>query len=264
MCLIIVKGKGVEKPTTEIIKKAYTANDDLCGISYLKPHGKLLECYRGLTLNELIEINEDIEDSFNVMYHFRIATSGNVNVLNAHPFPLYQNKMKVHTRPKITLAHNGITKGIGNQKYSDTSILVQYIEDNHLDYDFLLTLLSSNGGGKFAVLDLELAGIMLYGEFTESKSGLLFSNMYWKTDYTADWSAWNAATHTWDYDIDDKTSISGLCDVCQQSADILTLDRGIYLCEACLTWEIDHYKHVKEKMEDDDCTSDRGIEVPND
>lgn len=241
MCVIIAKGTTDKKPTKSIITDCYLENDDLCGIAFVNPSSKLVTVFRGLTLDKMLTINDSLPNDTIAIYHFRIATSGVINIRNSHPFPLYAPKDKEKVKCRLALAHNGVIAG-GDRKLSDTAKLVSWIEENQItDIDYILSLAS--GYNKFATLDYE-GNLTLYGTFTE-KYSMSFSNMFWDDYYGGNWytGKTSAIVKNDSTSIKSGITIPNVCDICYLPPQIkLVYDKGLYLCENCL---LDASKYIK-------------------
>lgn len=175
MCVICVKKSGsiVGK---KLIKKMYTANPDLCGVSY-QSQGKVITL-RGLSDNELLHVNKTIPIESTAVYHFRIATSGNVDLINSHPFPLWGDKTKGEVITDYSLSHNGIFHNNLKGIYSDTYDIVKLIETTGIKKSISwLEYLCAKTGSKLAILSQD--DYHLIGDFKTlpNHEGLLFSNL---------------------------------------------------------------------------------------
>lgn len=119
------------------------------------------------------------------VFHFRIATHGQITTANCHPFPISQNindLVSPDMTCTIALAHNGIikaTKGYG--QYSDTLAFVQqfvypaYEADSQFYLDKLTMMtLHKQASSKLCFLD-KMGNFYLCGDFIH-EDGLYFSN----------------------------------------------------------------------------------------
>ena len=127
MCLIAIKRQGIGLPDKTKLENGYKNNPDGVGIAILRNN------------KNQIYIKKDFKD-FEVFYkwaknnigiadlaviHFRLATSGKVDIGNRHPFPITQNKILLRKSSlfcNFAVAHNGILSdySIKDKKFSDT------------------------------------------------------------------------------------------------------------------------------------------------
>jgi len=196
MCIIIVKNKGAELPTKEVLANCWANNPDGAGYMF-KTEDKKVHIKKGfMTLKSLIKSlkkeNFQVEDT--VVYHFRIGTSGlTKSKSNTHPFPLTRSINKLKQLDIIALravAHNGII-GDGSKKLSDTMEFVRDILGdgavaNNLHRKSIQMLINDylESNNKLAILDGR-RGVTLFGEKWEidKVSQLWFSNDGWKYTY---------------------------------------------------------------------------------
>jgi predicted glutamine amidotransferase len=127
------------------------------------------------------------------LFHFRIATHGNVNNNLCHPFPFGD----------ALLFHNGIVSNANNmlanmviaqgplegmdfleQSFSDSQVLAFIAKK--IGHQFLYLLPSEN---RFAIC-LPDGEVKLIGDFETYEEGL-FSNTYFKYDYTETYKNWD-------------------------------------------------------------------------
>lgn len=106
---------------------AETANPHGWGIAY-RDNGRTVHRVRGFGTDELVAAYEKVK-AYDLVIHCRIATSGNINELNNHPFTL--------KRGRAFLFHNGVFHDVKltNARYSDTWHLAQQIKPIFSAYD---------------------------------------------------------------------------------------------------------------------------------
>jgi len=190
MCVIVIKPTGVKAPSNEIIKNCWDNNPDGAGFMFggcstvviRKGFKKFKQLQKAL---KALEKEIDTTDH-QIVYHFRVGTSGGNTAANTHPFPVsteLADLQKLETNCKLAVVHNGIV----NIKRSrdDISDTMQYITDqiallHQIDPNFFRDktgqkiIQNISKGSKWAFMDT--AGkIYTIGEFTEYQ-GLLFSN----------------------------------------------------------------------------------------
>lgn len=110
MCIIICKPASKLVPA-ETLRQCWSTNSDGAGFMYVNKDGLQIE--KGfMEFNTFLEAYEKVANK-KVVIHFRIATHGNVDEHNTHPFRV--NKW-------LGFAHNGIISHTSDRKsdYSDT------------------------------------------------------------------------------------------------------------------------------------------------
>jgi len=130
MCVIVHKPNNVSLPI-ESLEKCFITNNDLCGYMVNIGYGILIQ--RGLkNIDDLIKQWEsDTKHLKNneTVFHFRIATHGDINVSNSHPFPVTNDIRLLESSTVISnigLAHNGILNTIPFDYYLDEEIFYKY------------------------------------------------------------------------------------------------------------------------------------------
>lgn len=112
MCIAILNTKKAGSLPKSYIKNSWENNDMGAGLLWVES-GKL-NVFKSYNYDEFIDEYYRIRDNKNVgniVLHFRIATSGYKGEHNLHPFL---------TNDNLGFVHNGVIKGLGNQKFSDT------------------------------------------------------------------------------------------------------------------------------------------------
>lgn len=112
MCICILNTKKAGRLPKSHIKNSWDNNDMGSGLLWTDK-GKL-NVFKTYEYDEYIDkYNElrDNKDIGNIVLHFRIATSGYKGEHNLHPFLVNDN---------LGFVHNGVIKGLGNNKFSDT------------------------------------------------------------------------------------------------------------------------------------------------
>ncbi len=185
MCIIAIKPKGKKMFTDDQLKIMFQNNPDGCGYMYHMVDS--VQIRKGfLTLDELLadlkktSMLVDLEKR-DVVFHFRIGTSGLNDRLNCHPFPVYEaNKTICETQ--LALAHNGILRNYEPPKKSeinDTQVFIRTVLRKlrycfQYDKDKLMLIQELIGTNKFAMLD-ECGKLTLIGDFINDK-GYIYSN----------------------------------------------------------------------------------------
>lgn len=184
MCVIVVKPKG-KSIDFETLQKCQLANPDMFGVSY--SYKGFIYTYRGQTKltrvwDRIITHIQTLE-SVDMVWHFRIATSGKVNTVNSHPFPLSRYvltqtpNMKYFRSKHGVLVHNGIISGLGGKVYSDTMNLARLLTKLTQTERHIMLETVADYSNKFAILYPNR--IELFGHF-QNESDCHFSNLSWK------------------------------------------------------------------------------------
>lgn len=225
MCVILFKSHST-KIDYKTLALARDKNPDGLGVAWrvggswsivksLKPSDSFLKRIISLTNGKT------------AIYHFRIATSGGVNINNLHPFHDSNNK--------IILFHNGIISSLNGivESESDTALLFRLLSTNNLNKIELLSNLAKKTFSKF--IFIEKNKINLFGDF-KSYKGLKCSNLlfvpikpikkqysfndynynYNKTNYDYDYELNRLADNCWD--CQDKN-----CDSCETKKQYFNL-----------------------------------------
>lgn len=248
MCIIILKKIGVEIPTKKILKTCFNNNDDGSGFMYVKNNHVIIDKgYMSLkSLRKSLHKKHFTKDDL-VVYHFRLATSGNKTAKQCHPFPITNNENKLfalNLKTDIGFAHNGIFSNIdATKKLSDTMVFIKdilsekTIKSNIFNDSVFFTLvekatLSSkliflNNKGKYKATGLWIE---------DKKTGLFFSNDTYEYSYASimKWDKYNStyqgtkynhttAKYTYDDDVTERDTITECPKCFDDSYDIDTL-----------------------------------------
>ena len=167
MCVIIYK----DKKTTlefETVRFAYDTNPDGVGVAINDGDTWTIKKYMYPSRQQLKTLCNNLKDKEAIL-HFRIATSGGINLDNCQPF-LFDDDRQV-------LFHNGVIyslNGISSYK-SDTRLLINILEKEKEDINNILFNISEKSNNKFVLLD-DNNDVQFFGEFKNYK-GLLCSNL---------------------------------------------------------------------------------------
>ena len=202
MCVIVAKKQGYDLPSEEILRNCFNHNDDGCG--YMYQHKEKVIIKKGfMNFKEFYKsIVKDYEEKHlkeqNLVMHFRIGTSGNMDEGATHPFPI-SSKNKDLTATKIYtdigMVHNGVIYEYSHKdsKLSDTQHFIKefvkplYDLNKHfLDNKMIINILQKECTSKLAFLDSR-DNLYTIGDFIED-NGILYSN-----------SSYKAYTTTYDY-----------------------------------------------------------------
>ena len=181
MCIIAIKPKGQKMFDQETIRTMFANNPD--GAGYMFCDGKQVIIRKGFMCVDTLLMSlssQDLTDT-NVVLHFRIGTSGKLDALNCHPFPIY-DKNKVCCKTDIALAHNGILRAFEPSKKSPINDTQNYIQlmlkglkKGFQNDEGILNLIEySIDGNRFAFLDSDNK-VTLIGDFI-TDDGYIYSN----------------------------------------------------------------------------------------
>lgn len=147
MCVILVKERGIELPTKDILESCWKRNPDGAGFMFndcdkvviMKGFMTFEEFYLRLqTANEFYHLKEK-----GLVIHFRIATSGLKDKGNCHPYPISNDNLdlrKSFITTELGIAHNGIIRSYNgkNNILNDTQLFIKndLFELNYLDKKF--------------------------------------------------------------------------------------------------------------------------------
>lgn len=229
MCLIAVKHQGIGLPDKKKLENGYKNNPNGVGIAIL-PKGKnqiyIKKDFKDFdTFYTWANNNIGIEDI--AVIHFRLATSGKVDIGNRHPFPITRNRLllrKTNLLCNYAVAHNGILSdySIKDKKYSDTQKFILDILAGvkyKLDNEAVLKLIRGYiGSDKLAIIDARQRKLILIGEYINDE-GISWSNSGYKDDYKK-WDKW------------DKSEWG--CELCDNTKKVKYDEREkAFLCKKC-------------------------------
>jgi len=192
MCIIAIKPKGKKMFDDDTIATMFSNNPDGSGYMYYSKKDKKVVIRKGyMTLKSLLASlhSQDLTNT-NVILHFRIGTSGKMDALNCHPYPVYQ-KNDTKCKTDLGVAHNGILYDYTpskNSKINDTQVFIAKVLSNlskgfQYDTDKLALINELIGTNKLAFLD-DKNKITTIGNFI-TDGGYMYSNTtYKKKTYT--------------------------------------------------------------------------------
>ncbi len=180
MCLIIVQKEGDSLTDDEIVDIAWR-NADGFGVMWHDSGKVRIRKVMPADADEAIKAYRDHADRRECVIHWRMATSGRIDVDMAHPFRI---------APSLGFAHNGVIGGWGSKTESDTAELVRRVlrpalEDRaaSLDDPTVQSLISQWAGGVFVFLD---------GRGTVHKLGQTHNGIEHKGRWYSNTYAWDA------------------------------------------------------------------------
>ncbi len=130
MCIIVIKESGTPVDW-DMLDVCDANNPDGGGYAYNSPDGVVIR--KGFFFIEDMEKALDAEPIDQtkslIMFHFRIATHGEINEGTCHPFPMSSDVEKLTATnivAPIAVAHNGIVPGMPrDKKLSDTMLFIR-------------------------------------------------------------------------------------------------------------------------------------------
>lgn len=195
MCIIAYKPKGNPFPTEEQFKNMFLANDDGAGVGW--NDGKKVFWKKGfMTIDDFLKYDTDApyrQFDCDVVYHFRIGTSGGNRPDTCHPFPISEideSLVAVEGEGIIPLLfHNGIVSNAQrDSKTSDTQqFIIDILSDKHIyqgilegDMKVLNAIMAIAPASKFIILLPDNIYILNDKAGTE-EGGIWYSNTTFRT-----------------------------------------------------------------------------------
>lgn len=207
MCIIVFKPKGKDLPKT--LEDCWTNNPDGAGYCMKKPNKDEIIIKKGFMKWK------DFENSINniknprdidILFHFRIATSGGVNKEFCHPFPLSDNIEKLtasRTTTKMAICHNGIISGFGDKDVSDTAEYIANVayplfRATRLEQSEYTDEIIKNTVDGSRIATMTSHGVRLIGDWEEN-DGIYYSNSNYLPYYRYSYYGYGKS---YDYDDD--------------------------------------------------------------
>lgn len=261
MCVIVHKPNNVDLNQDDL-ELCFKANNDMCG--YMFHNGYCVVIKRGFSdFDQLMETwKHDISTCENneTVFHFRIATHGEIDVFNSHPFPITNDYRILYSYQMCSnygIAHNGTITTLPFdfyfdqllfEKYSDTFLYVSEVLNFVKNTQALLSILrliSIESYSKFVLMTNNK--VHKIGTFHEVEN-MYFSNLLWKNKTLKLYSS-NMEKYNYDYwktyqngyktgfyynepEIDEPEIVeTGICSICQVSFpldELLLVEEHIY------------------------------------
>lgn len=192
MCIIIVADR-MSDITDEYIENSMKVNRDGAGFGLISDKGVVVRKFIQ-KVDEAIAVKAELLSKYGDhvgMFHARIATHGEVNAKNAHPFRVTPSKDHCTNKGGLefiesklcVMAHNGVLSGFGNAKYSDTVDFITSVL-GHLHTNALSKLLK-HVDGKFAVANPTSRIIYMYGNGWNNRKVTGTDNTVYFSNYSA-------------------------------------------------------------------------------
>jgi len=176
MCICILNTKKAGRLPKSQIKNSWDNND--MGSGLLWTSNNKLNVFKTYDYDEFIDKYNEVRDDKevgNIVLHFRIATSGYNGEHNLHPFLV---------NDKLGFVHNGIIKGLGNQKFSDTyefNDMLKKFSHNFISCDMTKYFISEYiGYSKLIFLDVDDKYTIINEEMGKWTDGNWYSNDSYK------------------------------------------------------------------------------------
>ncbi len=242
MCIIIVKPAGQDLDFEEM-KEAWENNDDGGGFMFSE-NGSLVVCkgYMKFRAFKKAYKKRDLMDR-NVVVHFRISTSGEIDQANCHPHVIYRG---------LAVAHNGIFASkdipIKDKAFSDTvhfcRMLKAFNDPNFLeDAEVQQWIKEVSWSSKLVFMN----SIGEYSIVNESdgdwNNGLWYSNLSYLYPQTYSYQGYTGSGHEWLKGVDGEWYKGKKADVarCDWCGGVLCYEteKNYDICEQCLgkMWE---------------------------
>lgn len=185
MCIIVFKPKGVALPSETSLRNCFIANPHGAGfMKYLGNESGKIYISKGYNKFKPFYkvISEQVKTDDEAVFHFRIGTSGGLDMCKTHPFPITDDVEKLNALSitcSSAMAHNGIIHA-GEEHLSDTQVFVRDI----LSKDFVLNNLAEPamvellveylGSDKMVVFHDKK--VFMFGKWVEGDDGCKYSN----------------------------------------------------------------------------------------
>ncbi|MDR2050169.1 MAG: hypothetical protein LBQ63_00105 [Deltaproteobacteria bacterium] len=248
MCIIVVKPRGVQAPSHDILDNCFNNNQDGAGFAVYYPLMQKARIQKGFMKKEAFSSAIDsagITKEDIVIYHFRITTAGGTAQKNCHPFPISDNVSMLEALDVYTdnvIAHNGIL-GKGKETLSDTML---YIKDTLSQYNDIIKhfdeIKEETEGSRLAFIlagEIYLTGRWIY------EDGIFYSNDTYSYSHQSwpyysknkNWEYYLNDETYYGYDTDKKDKI--ICACCEAELDFkdvytyFSKDEEYMVCKTC-------------------------------
>lgn len=266
MCIIIAKKSGLPAPSESILQTCFENNPDGAGFALHRPGRYAVQIKKGFMDFEslwtaLQKVN--ITEADTVVYHFRIATSGQINQGCCHPFPISRKArdlFRLELECRQAFIHNGII-GRGEKNYSDTQLYVLHNLTRYRSIKKSIKRIAQETKGSRTAILLGNGALYPTGTWIED-GGYHYSNNTYKPLYRALWDMYDTPNTAYDaeacYYCGTELKSWGnerycpacaasfaLCDLCGEWHDsaAVQLREGMALCFDCCdeldTWDSD-------------------------
>ena len=258
MCIIAVKPIGEELMERRILENCFNYNSD--GMGFMWNEDGEVHISKGyMNFEEGYRVLKELDRRINLkerglVIHFRIATSGNVDMGACHPFAISNSDKTLRTLELTTdigVAHNGIISAYippKNSILSDTQLFIKdYLYNikeeipNFLTNSNILFAIEKVVGSKLAFLDGE-GNVTTVGKFIE-EDNYLFSNETY-LDLTDLYKSWNTSYYYNDSPLDDEYDLSGECDRPLELDTFLDVMDCLFIYDSGIELELDNGRTI--------------------
>lgn len=213
MCIIVSKKKGINLPGKDILKNCFDYNSDGSGLMFNDGTNVYIE--KGfMTFNDFYNRLMELDKEYNLInsdlvMHFRISTSGNIDPGNCHPYKISNIDTELRELKTITnigMVHNGVIKNHippqGSILNDTQTFIKNYVYNMYTnDIDFLtkennINMLGTEAGSKLCFLTKD--NMYIIGHFIEDNN-ILYSNESYT--YYNDFYSWEPYTN-YEYEFD--------------------------------------------------------------
>ena len=179
MCVIINKPVSISIPD-DILKKCWDTNPHGAGFMY-SDSSKLIVKKGFMTFDRFLKEYRAVDQSKNIVIHFRLASYGEVVPEQTHPMSVYSNLAFVHNGHMIT---KYIVEGTNTDK-SDTMVfnekVLMKLPINFLAFEAIRELINSYIENSIILFMNNEGKITILGDQGDTlvHRGCWFSNDYW-------------------------------------------------------------------------------------
>lgn len=237
MCIAILNTKGIINKDT--LLTCWNNNNDGAGMIYTTKNNELK------VFKELINFDKFYKEyskqrkankESNFVLHFRIATSGKIDLNNCHPFKVNKNLAFVHNGMiDIELMNNAVS-----DTYTFNETIIKNLGSNFLYNEAIIRLIETYIGYSKLIFLNNLNEAFIINEQLGHWDG---DNWYSNTSYScntkkAKVSNYGYAKYYEDYyDADYKNYSTGdICDCCENKGSTWNDDYHMYLCKKCSSY----------------------------
>ncbi|MBQ2654102.1 MAG: hypothetical protein IJF83_11140 [Methanobrevibacter sp.] len=221
MCVIIYVPQG-EQISKEELKKAWETNPDGAGYA-IRKNGKVIYERGFMYFNMFFNKIKHLIGGYDIVLHFRISTSAEVNQLQTHPYEVGNKETLKGVTESPVVCMNGIISGQYEYKgYNDT---MSYIKDHINSFyiigknnsDDLLNMIAENTNCKWAMITPEK--VLISSNFTKHNGKYYSNKNHLKTSYYKSYCSINNTIKT--------PTLKSLCKT-KKLYDELVKDRPLY------------------------------------
>ena len=182
MCVIAIKPKN-KLIDWGILNQCSLKNPDGSGYAYASQNEVIIRkgFFSNSEMNDALELENINLFESQMMFHFRIATHGEISSSTCHPFPMSTNLEELsmkHMKSFAAIAHNGIVPDMNPE--SEISDTMLYIKDylapvgSKIEFPAVRKLIKHSAQSKLAILTSN--DLYLIGDFIHDDNGWIFSN----------------------------------------------------------------------------------------